>query len=167
MSSVTEPTQSILSQMVRSATLAPSPDNNQPWQFRLAADRITVFLDRQHSLPSDVDSMFDLTALGAAVENAALAASDQGYHTQLTWLADPWPTGNDPLIPIADLNLTSGGDRDPLFAMIPQRCTCRKPFSSQDLRKNCEGSWRRLVNLFPTSASTGSPPPLKRNSLES
>ena len=44
-------------ELVRTAVLAPSPDNNQPWKFVSHEDRLEVFLDPAHALPSDVHSM--------------------------------------------------------------------------------------------------------------
>src|SRR6187401_3352359 len=74
--------------LVRAATLAPSPDNNQPWQFVAAENELDVFLDPIRALPSDVNSMFDLTALGAAIENVCIAARQLGYEAAVQVL-DP------------------------------------------------------------------------------
>lgn len=118
--------------MVKAATVAPSPDNNQPWLFRETTAGLDVYLDRARSLPSDVKSMFDMTALGAAVENAVIAASEFEMQTEVICAA------NDVIDqkaeqPIAQLRLRSGGDRDPLYSAIDDRCTCRKPYSSSPL----------------------------------
>jgi len=64
--------------LVRAAVLAPSPDNNQPWRLDVQDDRLRFYLDAERALPSDVNSMFDLVGLGAAVENARIAAGGVG-----------------------------------------------------------------------------------------
>jgi Nitroreductase family len=117
--------------ILQAAIAAPSPDNNQPWLFKIDGDGLFVYLDKARSIPSDVKSMFDMTSIGAAVENAIIAAAQMGYEADLRWLghAESLP-GNRPLL---KLNLRAGADRDPLFAAIATRCTCRKMYSSQPL----------------------------------
>ena len=43
--------------------LAPSPDNNQPWRFAGSDEQLSVYLDPQRALPSDVNAMFDLVGV--------------------------------------------------------------------------------------------------------
>jgi nitroreductase len=120
--------------IVRAATLAPSPDNNQPWWFVVGDDELTVHLDRTHSLPSDVDHMFDLLGLGAAIENASLAAGAQRYSATVTYLVgDRVPATADRYCPIARLRFSEGGQQSPLAQWIEQRATCRRPYDSQPI----------------------------------
>ena len=53
-------------ELVRAAVLAPSPDNNQPWRFAGSDEQLSVYLDPQRALPSDVNAMFDLVGVGAS-----------------------------------------------------------------------------------------------------
>lgn len=118
--------------MIDAAILAPSPDNNQPWKFRGTESGLDVYMDPDRSLPSDEASMFDLTAIGATIENAVLAAAENGYLADVVCheLNEPTSLGKQP---IATLTLRSGSTPEPLYDAIGERCTCRKPYSSEPL----------------------------------
>jgi len=123
---------SIFLEMVRAASVAPSPDNNQPWRFQLTDKGLAVFLDASRSLPSDVMSMFDMTALGAATENALIAAAEHGFSSNVVWKPNEL-RDEAAHQAIAELRLSPGGTPDPLFSAINTRCTCRKPYSDSPL----------------------------------
>jgi hypothetical protein len=115
------PSRQDLEEMVGSATLAPSPDNNQPWLFEPLPDgRLLLSHDESRALPSDVDLMFSMIALGAALENLCLAAQQKGWQ--------PRVEGPPERLTIRFLPV---GTPDPLFAFLAQRATCRKPFARQ------------------------------------
>src|SRR5256885_43272 len=61
--------------LAAAATLAPSPDNNQPWRLVTGDDTLEIQLDRSRSLPSDVNGMFDLTAIGCDASNTRFTRS--------------------------------------------------------------------------------------------
>jgi hypothetical protein len=122
--------------LVRAAILAPTPDNNQPWLFGSEGEELLVYLDPRRTLPSDVNSMFDLLGLGAAIENVRLAASRQGYATSV----DDSPNadeGRDGPKLVARLSFGPGGEPDPLVEQLESRCTCRKLYSTQPLGEGC------------------------------
>ena len=75
-----------IEKLARAAGSAPSPDNNQPWRFVRGADYLEIQLDASRSLPSDVNGMFDLTGIGAAVENACVAAREAGFEPNVELL---------------------------------------------------------------------------------
>jgi len=110
-------------ELVDAAVLAPSPDNNQPWQFAPGPDGLTIDLDPRRALPSDVNSMFDLLGLGAAVENACIAARKLGYEPRVDYGSRP----------TARITLSAGGRGDSLFPHLAARCTCRKLYSTRPL----------------------------------
>ena len=58
-----------LSELIAAANAAPLADNNQPWKFEPTPNGLNVYWDVSRRLPSDVDGMFDLLSIGAAVEN--------------------------------------------------------------------------------------------------
>ena len=118
--------------MLQAAVAAPSPDNNQPWLFRVADDGLQVYLDHTRSLPSDVMSMFDMTSIGAAVENAVIAASHHGHRAEVVWRGGEATTQACERL-IAEIRLQRNGAADPLYDAIPKRCTCRKMYSSKPL----------------------------------
>jgi hypothetical protein len=119
--------------IIQAAIAAPSPDNNQPWLFRVENDSLLVYLDHSRSLPSDVKSMFDMTSIGAAVENAVIAAAQQGYAADVKWCSPNSSTDLSNNSPAIEIKLHAGGSPDPLFAAIHQRCTNRKFYESEPL----------------------------------
>lgn len=126
-------------EVLRAAALAPSPDNNQPWRFAWAGDRLRVYLDPARALPSDVNSMFDLAGVGAAVENAAIAARRQGFEAEAacelqagTGAAVPVcaaEKGALPVRPAASVRFVPGALPDPLLPHLEARCTNRRLYS--------------------------------------
>ena len=135
--------------MLEAAILAPSPDNNQPWLFRIADDSIWVYMDPGRSLPSDEKSMFDMTAIGAAVENAIIAASHHGYLAEPVWQGfDGEQTSSDQ--PIVEIRLQpDAATPDPLQAVISNRCTCRKPYSADPLQANLLRQLEKSITSIP------------------
>jgi|GEM_PF-392224 len=117
--------------LVRAAMAAPSPDNNQPWLFGYAGDRLAVWLDRRRALPSDVNGMFDLMAVGAAMENIAIAATQLGLQADVEYrLAGALGAGTQPVL-AATIGFRPGGSRDPLLPHLLSRCTCRRLYRSE------------------------------------
>ncbi|WP_220498455.1 hypothetical protein [Stieleria mannarensis] len=135
--------------MVQAAILAPSPDNNQPWKFKFSDQGVDVFLDPSRSLPSDEASMFDLTAIGAAVENAILGAAEYGCISEITCrdLDDATLQGQ---LPVASITIRPGGVPDPLFDAIESRCTCRKPYASGPLDTEVIEALNHSISSLPS-----------------
>ncbi|MHC4399659.1 MAG: nitroreductase family protein [Planctomycetota bacterium] len=136
-------------ELVRAAILAPSPDNNQPWRFAAARDRLHVHLDPQRALPSDVNEMFDLVGVGAAVENVFIAARQMGWtpHVQFASSAGDSPEKEPPAI--ATISFSPGAAADPLHDYLPDRCTCRKPFSRRPVADESLANILRQGQDFP------------------
>ena len=124
-------------ELVRAATLAPSPDNNQPWRFELRGGRLAVFADAARGLPSDAEGMFCLLALGAAVENICIAARALGHAPIVNCLATRPPldaaAASEPVAEISFERREFEPERDPLADQISQRCTCRRPFDRRTI----------------------------------
>jgi hypothetical protein len=128
-----------------SATLAPSPDNNQPWLFEASTDgTLTLYHDLSRALPSDVDFMFSMIALGAALENLCLAARQKGWQPFVEYV----PQGDSIRGPaegsgtsagkeaVATIRFAAGGVPDPLYAFVAERVTCRKAYARQPVAEN-------------------------------
>ncbi len=142
-------TQNQLHALIEAAVLAPSPDNNQPWQFAVEGERLVVHLDRRQALPSDVNGMFDLMGVGAAIENACLAARHRGLYPEVEIFDPPRQTGDDPLVPVATVALRPGGVPDPLFSQLADRCTNRKPYATRPVDKQSLQRLADAASAFP------------------
>lgn len=135
--------------IIHAAVLAPSPDNNQPWRFVVQDGKLQVFADPERQLPSDVKSMFCCLALGAAIENACLAARDQGLQPIVDVL-EPEAEGVSFDRPTATIRFDSGGTRHPLVDQIAKRCTNRKRYSREPLETELLRRLSEAAGEFPT-----------------
>lgn len=120
-------------ELVRSAILAPSGHNAQPWIFHIPFDRasVEVYADRTRALPVvDPDDRAMVIGCGAALFNLRLAARHAGYGDVVELLPDPYDRDL-----LARVRL--GRPRDPspedeaLFAAIPRRRTNRRAFEAR------------------------------------
>jgi hypothetical protein len=123
-------------ELALAATLAPSPDNNQPWRLVAGDQYLDICLDPGRSLPSDVNGMFDLTAIGAAVENVCIVARSQGLEPHVELPGDGPQSGERPDFtarirwsPIAPDNTGSAIRTELLAAWLQRRHTSRRPYS--------------------------------------
>ena len=115
-------------QLMRSAGLAPSLHNRQPWRFRLTEQVIEVHADPQRRLPAaDPDDRELRLACGAAIMNLRLALADAGVRP----LVDPpSPAG----APTTLAEIRGGGRAVPtpaeraLHDAIARRRSNRRPF---------------------------------------
>jgi nitroreductase len=85
------PTPRLTRELVRTAALAPSVHNSQPWYFRLPADDVVeVYADRSRRLPAVDPSGRDLVlSCGAAVHHLAAAAGAFGLRASVENLPRP------------------------------------------------------------------------------
>ena len=137
-------------ELVRAAVLAPSPDNNQPWRFASRGDRLLVYLDPQDALPSDVNSMFDLMGVGAAIENTAIAARKRGCEARVECNFGPeGSTGDRTRRLAATLDFVPGAQPDPLEAHLAARCTNRKLYSTEPVAEKSLSKLTEAAAAFP------------------
>jgi hypothetical protein len=117
-----------LTRIVEAAAIAPSAENLQPWRFRIEESSILVLLDLTRQLPSDVERMLGLTGIGAAIENAVIAASCEGLRTDIENVADSRPkVAARSALPIARLRFEDSDEQpDALKKYIAARCTTRR-----------------------------------------
>ena len=121
--------------LVEAAILAPTPDNNQPWRFEVRHGKLLVFLDLSRTLPSDVNGMFDLTGIGAAIENACIAAREAGFEPRVEVVGCAAKSLGDSSQPVATIEFHPGGRADQLYAYLASRQTCRKLYSTEPIPK--------------------------------
>jgi hypothetical protein len=117
---------SLYRQMVEAAVLAPSAENLQPWHFTVANNCLTVSLDARRRLPSDVDCMLSLTGIGAAIENAIVAARQQAIEPVVVCRSVREAAPAQPFVEIADIRAGAAGVPDGLYSQIATRCTTRR-----------------------------------------
>jgi molybdopterin/thiamine biosynthesis adenylyltransferase len=112
------------------ARWAPSGDNTQPWRFEIQGER--RFTVRPHDVRKDgvydLDGRSSRMALGALLENIALAAGEFGCQAALTHRE----ASAEPVVDI-ELFEDSGAELNPLFPCITTRTTQRRPLSTRTL----------------------------------
>jgi molybdopterin/thiamine biosynthesis adenylyltransferase/nitroreductase len=108
--------------VVEHAVLAPSGGNSQPWTFRDEDAGLAVHVDLSRSSLLDTSRHASQLAVGAAIENASVAASYLGLRVEL----EPFPDPRDPSL-AALLRLESKGRREPasLLPAVRGRVTNR------------------------------------------
>jgi nitroreductase len=118
-----------LTACVRSATVAPSLHNSQPWRFRIEAHGVDVYADPRRRLDVlDPAGRELLISVGAAVFTLRLAIRGAGY------LSDPtlFPVAAEPDL-VARVRVRGPMAPTPaaeaLVAAIPHRHTNRWPFA--------------------------------------
>ncbi|MCC7075598.1 MAG: hypothetical protein IT198_00590 [Acidimicrobiia bacterium] len=82
--------------MVEAASRAPSVYNSQPWCLRIAGGALCAKLDPTRLLPVlDPDNRLAWVSLGAAVENARLAALRTGCDVEVRWFESERARGDE------------------------------------------------------------------------
>lgn len=121
--------QETLVRIIRSAVRAPSGDNSQPWKFTVLGDSILF-----HNVPEADTSPFNFKqasnymAIGAALENAQIAAEAEGFATKI----ELFPNMKDE--PVARLQLQEGSTKENwLAAAIELRASNRHKYFDKPL----------------------------------
>jgi hypothetical protein len=119
--------------VLRSALLAPSTRNTQPWLFRCTSEGIEVRADPARALPiADPDRRELRMSCGAALLNLRVAIQALGIHPTTTLL----PRRDDPQLmaivrPFTTRRVDSRSAE--LARAVPLRRTNRRPFTSADV----------------------------------
>lgn len=139
--------------LIRSAVLAPSSHNTQPWLFRILESAIDLYADRRKVLPiNDPDDRELLISCGCALMNLRIAAAVMGLDARTNLL--PAPDKADWLAHISFARKSSASFEEAMLAaFIEQRRTYRKRFSPREVgatvlnqlieAAKCEGVWLR------------------------
>src|ERR1700733_461287 len=118
--------------LVRSAILAASPHNTQPWLFKVAPSAIELHIDTGRNVGAlDPFLREEHIGMGCALENLLLAAPANGYAATATLQPGklgPIPSELKPRL-LARVNLASGKrEENELYNAIPLRHTNRGPY---------------------------------------
>jgi nitroreductase len=115
--------------LVRSAILASSPHNTQPWRFRVADDFVELYLDANRKVPGLDPYLREAhIGVGCALENLLLSAAAEGYRTKVTLSEGALypPVAEPQLRLVARVDLAPGAPRSSeLYRAIPNRHTNR------------------------------------------
>jgi hypothetical protein len=136
-------------QIIEMAIRAPSGENAQPWQFSVILSNpividVRVSSDRDHSLYGWGDRA-SYVAIGAAIENISIAASNRGYETIIELLPDE----HDPLH-AARVKLIKNTEaiEDPLEPYIARRTTNRKKYSKKTVSTQDINTLKKVAEVI-------------------
>lgn len=116
-----------ITDVLASATKAPSLQNSQPWEFRVEPDRVELHPDLSRALPAfDPEHRELLLSCGAALYNLRLALEAHDVVPAVSIVCDG-PAGVYAVIRVGERRPPTA-DRLALAAAIPQRHTNRRPF---------------------------------------
>jgi len=133
--------------LLRSAILAPSSHNTQPWQFAVSDDGIRLFADKARWLQvADADQRELHISLGCALENLLVAAEHFGYGHQVTYFPEP---ADENLV--AAVTLTAGGEPPDvrpieLFDAIPHRHTNHNIYEERPIPAGAQARLQACCN---------------------
>lgn len=107
--------------LIRYAILAPSSHNSQPWHFRIAKDRIDVFMDQSRWLKvADKDQRELHISVGCALENLLIAARHFDLAPSTDYLPHPANPMHAATVRVSEASPSTPND---LFPMIVVRHT--------------------------------------------
>lgn len=127
--------ESTIRDILEIAVNAPSGHNCQPWKFRVSDGILYVW-----NIPEKDKTLFNysqrgsLTAQGALIENIAIAASRNGYKSEI----ELFPQSDDPNL-VARVKFVRSTEKyfyEYLFPYIAKRTTNRKVYKLSDLTEN-------------------------------
>jgi nitroreductase len=147
------PTRAEITWLVQSAGMAPSGGNDQPWRFAWHAGRtLDCYLDRARSGSFlDYDCCASYLALGAAAENAMIAATALGRSPRLELF--PTPASPDLVFKVGLTEKVRAIAADPLHSFIEARATnrregARRPLKGEQARALQEAGRERGAELM-------------------
>jgi hypothetical protein len=143
--------------VLRSASLAPSVHNSQPWRFRVLPDRIELHPDLDRRLPAtDPDDRELRLSCGAALFNLRMALQGFGVRPLVSLLPGHVAPGALATVRRGGV-ITQDEEMRGLLKAVPTRRTNRRPFfeSGVDARQRhalvraaeLERSWLHIVGV--------------------
>lgn len=132
------------SQLLESASLAPSPHNIQPWLLHFQSDTLELWANRDRTLPAADSKNADLLhALGTCLENCLLTLE---HHGQLgRYICADTFTFDRPIIQLTWSPSSNPPQTTGLYRHIPLRQTSRRPFDVRPLSSEIIGRLQQSV----------------------
>jgi hypothetical protein len=113
-----------IKEILKSAILAPSVDNCQPWIFSVNDNVIELALDlKRANFFGDVNHSASYVSCGTVIENIKIASNHLGYSVSVEY----FPSQNKDVIARIKI-LKNNKTSNSLYNYIPLRCTNRQPF---------------------------------------
>jgi len=134
-------TNQLFEELIRSASLAPSADNMQPWEFRRNGDTVEVYSAVKRMLPTDVSGMFTWVSVGAAIQNIVVTAAAHGCDTEVEYIS---PVNAS--LPAAIILLTPGSVDSSMAKWIPFRSTNRNNFRTEPIEESTIHTLTRSIS---------------------
>jgi hypothetical protein len=133
--------------IARSAGMAPSHHNSQPWSLAIGTDQVEVWTEpgRQPGV-SDPDGRQRLIGVGAAVYAVRLELAELGWASDVAPLPDPGRPDLAALVRITG----AGPDEHALWEQLPRRRTVR-----YRMRPDLDAALRRLLALHVVAEGCG------------
>ncbi len=135
--------------LVAAAVLAANPHDTQPWLFQVSDSAIEIFADASRNLGTMDAFLREMhLGLGCAIENAVLAAGQNGYAVELETVPGKLTAITDrrSALHAATLHLTRIAQPiapDALYRAIPNRHTNRYPY---DRAKPLPAAWAEFAS---------------------
>jgi nitroreductase len=128
--------------IARSAGMAPSHHNSQPWSLSVGADQVEVWVERARRPPvNDPDGRQALIGVGAAVYAIRLELAELGYAAEV----DPFPSQGEPALAarvrVCGAQTLAALDHR-LWQQLPRRRTVRSR-----MRSDVDSTVRRALAL--------------------
>lgn len=117
----------VFREMVNAATMAPSSDNMQPWEFINYGTCIEVRCVKERLLKIDVMDMFSWISIGAAIENIVNYSAKIGLNAIVEYNSDPYKIWAARITFKEDKNIEHFAD------VIESRTTNRSKFSNNKI----------------------------------
>jgi hypothetical protein len=136
-------TEELFLTLVEQASLAPSADNMQPWEFRRQNGSIEIYCAPLRMLPTDAMCMFSWISIGAAIQNIVLAATEYDLAAEVTY-----KTIENTTEPIAVITFSAGVTKSTLAGFIRMRNTNRNPFRTDSIDTGRMERLNRSVTTF-------------------
>jgi hypothetical protein len=159
----------IATKLIRSAVLASSPHNTQPWQFRVAGGSVELYLDPRRIVKGLDPYLREAhIGMGCALENLMIAASAHGLAATVVAPdrgLELQPEGSMRLIARVDLAPGPGNETE-LYAAIPRRHTNRGIYDPNGgLPQGFAGDMLALCNVEPEARLFVFTDPVQRGRL--